>query len=170
MTLLTGPTKWWDVAVLIRDAFKDNLSFLPGRVGVVPGAIAWDDCDCDGGMLAVAAVRSFLSDTFPEPQDAPVGARCDAAWEVTEYVVQIIRCAPQPGTNQVSPTVKALESSASIILRDAAEMTSIVSQLMCSLKDDDTIVDYIITTLEAQGPEGGCVGNDIRFLVALPRG
>ncbi len=169
MPYLTGPTKWWDVAVLIRDAYRTDLTFPPGRLGIVPGAIAWDDCDCDGGMLAVAGARTYLSDTFPEQQEEKVGAQCDAAWEVMDFVVQLIRCAPQPADGQLSPSVKALESSGAIVLRDAAELTSIASRLMCAIKDDQ-IVDYMINPVEAQGPEGGCVGNEIHLIVALPRG
>lgn len=166
MPLITGPLKWYTVAETVRLAVMADLSVLPDRSSVVPGAIAWDECDC--GLLALSVARVYLSDDFPNPLTTRVGA-CDAAWEVAEVVAQLIRCAPNPEADDLAPTVAALDASAQEILRDAYELLKSVTVELCELKADGSIIDFFVNPLTAQGPSGGCVGNELRFLVALAR-
>lgn len=167
MPLITGPPKWYTVAEEIRLAIMAGLTTLPNRSSVVPGAIAWDECDC--GLLAISVARIYLSDQFPNPQTAKVGIRCDAAWEVGEFVVQLIRCAPNPEADDLAPTVAALDASAQEILQDAYELLKSVTEKLCEMNDAPEIIDFFVNPLTAQGPSGGCVGNELRFLVALAR-
>jgi hypothetical protein len=168
MPLITGPLKWYTVAETVRLAIMADLTTLPDRSSVVPGAIAWDECDC--GLLAVSVARVYLSDVFPNPQTTKVGIRCDAAWEVAEIVVQLIRCAPgADGVTSLAPTVAALDASAQEILRDAYELLKSVTETLCQLNDAQSIIDFFVNPLTAQGPSGQCVGNELRFLVALAR-
>lgn len=166
MPLITGPLKWYTVAETVRLAIMAELTTLPDRSSVVPGAIAWDECDC--GLLAISLARIHLSDQFPTQLTTRVGA-CDAAWEVGEYVVQLIRCAPNPDGDDLAPTTAALDASAQEILRDAYELLLSVSEKLCEMKRDRDIVDFFLAPLTSQGPSGGCVGNELRFLVGLTR-
>jgi hypothetical protein len=167
MPLITGPLKWYTVAETVRLAIMADLTTLPDRSGVVPGAIAWDECDC--GLLALSVARVYLSDTFPQPVTVKTGA-CDATIEVAEVVVQLIRCAPgADGVASLAPTVAELDASAQEILQDAYELLKAVSETLCEMKRDRDIWDFFINPLTAQGPSGQCVGNELRFLVALPR-
>lgn len=167
MPLITGPLKWYTVAETLRAEIDSELTVKPTRSGVVPGAIAWDECDC--GLLAVSVARVYLSDTFPQPLNVKVGA-CDATLEVGEFVAQLIRCAPNPpGLEDLSPTVADLDLSAQEILRDAYELLKAVSVKLCEMNRDREIPDFFVNPLTAQGPSGGCVGNELRFLVALAR-
>ncbi len=166
MPLITGSLKWYTVAETVRLAVMADLTTLPDRSSVVPGAIAWDACDC--GLLAVSVARVYLSDNFPNPLTVRIGA-CDAAWEVAEVVVQLIRCAPNPDSQTLVPTVAELDASAQEILTDAFELLRAVSVKLCGMKADREIIDFFLNPLTAQGPSGGCVGNEVRFLVALPR-
>lgn len=167
MPLITGPLKWYTVAEQVRLAIRADLTTLPDRSSVVPGAIAWDACDC--GLLAISVNRIHLSDTFPLPLADKIGSRCDAAWEVGEYVVQLIRCAPNPDADDLAPTPAQLDASAQEILTDAYELLQSVSSTLCQLYDAHSIIDFFINPLTAQGPSGGCVGNELRFLVGLAR-
>src|SRR3990172_10621502 len=63
MPMITGELKWYTVASTIEQAVYAELTTKPDRHSVVPGAIAWDECDC--GLLAVSVARIFLSETFP---------------------------------------------------------------------------------------------------------
>jgi len=168
--MITGPLKWYTVAETVRLAIMADLTNLPDRSSVVPGAIAWDECDC--GLLAISVARIYLSDSFPQPLTTKVGAAaCDAAWDVGEFVVQLIRCAPNPEGDDLAPTVAALDASAQEILRDAYELLQSVTVTLCEMKEqpDREIIDFFVNPLTSQGPSGGCVGSELRFLVALPR-
>src|SRR5690606_3936094 len=105
--VISGELKWYTVASRLEQAAYNALTDTPDRHGVVPGAIAWDACDC--GMLAVSIAQVYPSETFPDPQAAPVGA-CQAPWEVAEVVVQIIRCAPNAEGQSLYPTAAALDA------------------------------------------------------------
>lgn len=165
--MITGPLKWYTVATTLEAAVYAELTTKPDRHSVVPGAIAWDACDC--GLLAVSVARIYLSDAFPAPLTAKTGA-CDAAWEVGEYVVQLIRCAPNPESlENPAPTTAALDASAQEILTDAYELLKSVSETLCQMNKDRDIIDFFLNPLTAQGPSGGCVGNEVRFLVGLAR-
>lgn len=166
--MITGPLKWYTVAAALRDAVYAELTTKPDRAGVVPAAIAWDECDC--GLLAVSVARVYPSDRFPEEattREATAG--CDAAWDVAELVIQIIRCAPNPGGQDLAPTVAALDASAQDVIRDAYETMLATTVTLCQMRADRDIVDYLIRTQDAQGPSGGCVGTELRALVGLHR-
>jgi hypothetical protein len=113
-----------------------------------------------------------LSEQFPAQQTAPVGS-CGPPWEVAEITVQIMRCAPVPnGTSQqLFPSADAEESSALLVRTDAAEVLNSVALKLCNMRDTTSeIIDYIIDTQAAAGPQGACVGTELKVRVGLPRG
>jgi len=166
MSMISGELKWYTVAERLRAAIHADLTVKPDRSGVIPGAIAWDACDC--GMLAVSVAQVYPSEDFPDPQTVKVGP-CDAPWEVGELVVQIVRCAPNAEGQDLSPTVAALDASAREVARDAYETLRAVSVALCQMDADREISDFLVRPQTAQGPEGGCVGSELRALVALGR-
>ena len=167
--MLTGPTAFHAIAVRLRDAVRVSLATsatgAPQRVVVMPGAIAWDNCETCG-LLAVTVQRVYLADVFPEPRisrDLP----CDPAFEIADIIVQVIRCAPQPQGNDVSPSVAALEASALTTTSDA-HLTLVGA--LCELRamvDADDIVDYVIGEQLITGPAGACVGSQLTVTVGL---
>jgi hypothetical protein len=164
----TGPLKFYTVAEAVRVAVDSALTYPVQRSGVVPGTIAWDECDC--GLLAVSTGRAYLSDNFPEEETSRIG-QCEAAWEVIEIVVQIIRCAPGPqGETQLAPTVAALDAAAQIMMTDLQQALAAIALWICASKDSGLIVDGMIMPSDPQGPEGDCVGSELHAVVALPRG
>ena len=167
MPLITGPLKWYTVAETVRAAVDTALAANPpARSGTVPGAIAWDACDC--GLLAFSLARVYLSNNFPN-QLTSADSPCKAGWEVGEFVVQLIRCTPGADDQSLAPTVAALDASAQEILTDAYLLLRSVSVELCEMKADREIIDFFLNPLTAQGPTGQCGGNELRFLVALPR-
>lgn len=163
--MITGSSRWYVIGGQIVTAVKNGLTASVSRSGQVPGEIAWDEC-CEG-QLAVSVPRVYRSELFPAEVDAPVGARCQAPYEVAEYTVSLLRCAPQPGPQDTAPSPADLDTSAGLLLQDMAETMQAVMYLLCQLKDADSISDYLVTPAEAAGPEGGCVGLVLRVLVAL---
>lgn len=164
--MIIGELKWYTVAERLRAAIHGALTVTPDRSGVVPGAIAWDACDC--GMLAVSVAQVYPSETFPAQQAARVGA-CDAPWEVGEIVIQLIRCAPNPEGQSLYPTVAALDASAQEVRRDAYQVLLATSAELCTMNEARDISDFLIRPQTSQGPQGGCVGTELRALVSLPR-
>lgn len=164
--MITGPLKWYTVASMLEQAVYADLTTQPDRHSVVPAAIAWDACDC--GLLAVSRAQIYLSEQFPSPVAQPVG-NCGAPYEVGEYVIQIIRCAPNPDDQTGAPTTEELDASAQEIERDAYELLKAVSVKVCEMKADGSISNFLLRPLTAQGPSGGCVGNELRLFVALGR-
>jgi hypothetical protein len=83
--------------------------------------------------------------------------------------MQIVRCAPNPDDPLTAPTTAELDASAQEVLRDAYEMLRAVSVKLCEMNDARDISDFMLRPLTAQGPSGGCVGNELRAFVALRR-
>jgi len=167
MAMISGPLKWYTVASTLEQAVYAELTTKPDRHSVVPGAIAWDECDC--GLLAVSVGTIYLTETFPEPLSRRVGNACDAPWEAAEVVIQVVRCAPNPDDPMTAPTTAELDASAQEVLRDAYEMLKAVSVKLCQMNQDREISDFVLRPLTPQGPSGGCVGNELRAIVSLPR-
>jgi len=169
--MISGDMKWYVLAETLRQALHADLTLKPDRSGVVPGAIAWDECDC--GLLAVSYAQIYPSETFPDLILNPAG-NCDASVEVIELVIQLIRCAPNPGTdlsgNDLAPSVAALDASAQEALRDAYELIQSVRETLCQMQENRDILEYLLRPLTPQGPSGGCVGNELRVFVGLLRG
>lgn len=165
--MITGPLKWYTVATRLRDAVYAELTEKPARSGIVPGQIAWDECDC--GLLAVSLARVFLTETFPDELARRIGNACDAPYEVGEFVIQVVRCVPGASDQTLAPTVAELDASAQEILRDAYQMLKGVSVLLCEMNKVREISDFMLRPLTAQGPTGVCGGNELRAYVALLR-
>jgi hypothetical protein len=167
MPMITGPLKWYTVASTLEQAVYAELTTKPDRHSVVPGAIAWDECDC--GLLAVSLARIFLTETFPDELSRRVGNACDAPYEVGEFVIQVVRCVPGADGQAVAPTVAELDASAQELARDAYEMLRAVSVKLCEMNRDRDIADFMLRPLVPQGPSGVCGGNELRAYVALGR-
>jgi len=165
--VITGPLKWYTVASTLEQAVYAELTTKPDRHSVVPGAIAWDECDC--GLLAVSVGPINVSENFPDPVQRRIGNGCDAPYEAALITIQVIRCTPTHDDSGIAPTPAALDASAQEILRDAAEMMKAVSVKLCQMNDDRDIADFVMPTLTPQGPTGACGGNELRAIVGLMR-
>jgi len=167
MPMISGSLKWYTVASRLEQAIYAALTVTPARHGVVPGAIAWDECDC--GLLAVSVGQIYLTESFPDPALRRIGNACDAPWEAAELVVQVVRCAPSPDDPLTAPSTSDLDTSAREVLTDAYEMMRALSVTLCQMNEAREIADFILRPLNPQGPSGGCVGNEVRAVVSLLR-
>lgn len=165
--MITGSARWYTVGQHLVTAVRSGLSSKPKRFGQVPGEIAWDSCDC-GGMLAVSLSRLYLSESFPEESETVNGA-CQPPYEVGQFTVAVVRCAPNPDGVESSPRADELDAAAGLLLQDATEMLGAVSAALCRLRETDDVLDYLVTPVEPVGPEGGCVGVNLTARVGLVR-
>ena len=164
--MITGTDKWYQVAAQLRDAAVAGLSTAVDRSCLVPGEIAWDGCTC--GALYVGHGMLYLSDRFPE-QRGVVDSPCDSPYEVQEIIFALMRCAPSPSGQSIEVPCTELDTSALLVRVDAQELLNAVSHELCAMVDVD-IENYIIDTQMIKGPQGGCVGTELRVRVGLMRG
>ncbi|HEX9248497.1 MAG TPA: hypothetical protein VF856_03310 [Gemmatimonadaceae bacterium] len=153
----------------IRDAnvvALRNIGNAPTRVGVVPGAIAWDDCD-QCGLLALASARNFLSDQFPI--ELTVTTADQGAVLCADMVVQIVRCAPEPQGGETAPSVAALEASAREVIADATAVMCATIDVLNALSTSGDIYDFMMRGQMFVGPAGACVGSELQFVVGVIR-
>jgi hypothetical protein len=164
---------YYDIPKILLAAVEAALATTIGgpmnRACLVPATIAWDDCDC--GALYVSVAKWFLSETFPQSQGADQrNTPCELPWLVGEIVIQVMRCAPQPkGRTAIAPTCVELDAAAKIYAVDAYVTMTTTLATLCGLKEDDLIIDFSISDQTGSGPEGACVGSELRISVAVPR-
>jgi hypothetical protein len=163
---LTGTDRWYVLGAALVSTVQAGLTASVARAGQVPGDIAWDDCSCDGALY-VSVPRVYRSERFPEESEAPVGVSCQAPYEIAEYTVSVIRCAPQPQGQDLSPDVHALDNAAGLLLQDMTETLAAVQTYLCGLQREETITDFLVNPAQSAGPEGGCVGFVLRVLVSV---
>lgn len=171
--MLSGSGAFYTILQTVKaaliPAFVNSDGGSLNRVAIVPGAIAWDECDTCG-LLALATVRTYLSDEFPIETAQPVTvSNAQGALLCADMAVQAIRCAPTPQGNELSPSVLALEKSAQAVNSDAYTVMCTVLATLDTMSVQDDIVSYVIRPLNYVGPEGACVGSELTFSVAVIR-
>lgn len=171
--MLQGAQAFFTIAdrlvTAISDALTTSLGGAPERACVVPGEIAWDECEC--GMLAVSPNRWLLSDSFPSETSSGEGriTPCDLPWLVGELNIQIVRCAPSPANNSFSVPCARLSEAAQTHVSDAYVTLTTTVLTLCEMKSDEEIVDYVISDQTSVGPQGSCVGTELVALVSIYR-
>lgn len=171
--MLAGQDAFFTVLSRVRDDVALALANTPGgkpaRVAVMPGMIAWDDCDTCG-LLALSLLRTYLSDEFPIESAAPASvANTQGALLCADMTLQIIRCAPTPQGAELAPEIDALENTARIINADAYATLCTTLTTLGSLAQSDDILDYLVRPQNMVGPDGACVGSEFNFTVSVIR-
>jgi hypothetical protein len=167
--MLAGPGAFHQIAgellTAAAAALDSSPGGRPGRACVVPGAIAWDDCTCEGGQLAVSVGRYYRSAAFPTEGAGP--EPCAVAFLAATILVQVIRCAPQPEGQATAPSCEALEAAAAQVSADAWLVREGVHCRLQELDDDEELEAYQLGGQPVVGPSGGCVGSELVVVVAL---
>jgi hypothetical protein len=170
--MLAGYGAAYTVLATVRDAIVAELntrSALPGRVGIVPGAIAWDECSgisdqC--GQLALSCSRFFFTDQFP--LEVTSTDQLQGSVLALDFTAQLIRCAPLPQDQSLSPSSSTLDASSQEVLNDMYTLVCAVPTALQSLWPAN-IVDFMLRQTIQVGPEGGCVGCELTFVVGISR-
>lgn len=124
------------------------------RVCVVPGQLAWDDCEC--GLIAVEWLGNAFSNSLPTPrQESEDG--CNTMLMMT-FRVTALRCAPGVDQSGRPPTCAALDATAQIQFIDSLAVTRGVSFAAKSLEDSNVVLAYSFGGAVPTGPQGRCVG------------
>lgn len=168
----TGPSAFYDLAKDLVDRVATDLALTaagrPERVCVVPGEIAWDECEC--GLLAASVERWYYSETFPDDRaNAAQLGPCDASFTVGELVIGVARCAPNPQGDDLAPSCVTLDDVAETLVIDAHTLRVRVGCRRKRLRDVDDVVDFVVREQVSVGPAGSCVGSRLHVAVALGR-
>jgi hypothetical protein len=121
---------------------------------VVPGLLAWDECEC--GLLAVEWQTASYTGIFPNPTQ-PLADGCKP-FLALQLQVTALRCAPNPGPNGSAPAPAALQDAADVNLDDLEAVLTGTSKGVELLYNTNTILQYALGTAQPTGPQGGCVG------------
>lgn len=168
--MLTGPFAFYsvmtDLLETLRVRLADTVAGVPERLCVVPGEIAWDGCEC--GQLAISLSRVYLSESFPaEVSLHHAASQCNHPYVVGTMAAQLVRCAPTVQGDELVVSCAALDESAQVVVSDMYQMLTGVARRLCELTELDTIDNYIIREQISVGPQGMCVGSELRFSVCL---
>lgn len=164
--MITGPNAYYTILNTLLTSVNQALADKPDRVCVVPGAIAWDECEC--GLLAGTVVRWFFTDNFPVERTTIAG-NCDAAFVAADLKIAILRCAPQPDDGELAPKCSELDTAAKILISDAFTVRQEVTKKLCEMKAADDITEFITRNQTPVGPGGMCVGTEFDVSVAIDR-
>lgn len=136
--LSATPTGWPDTA----------------RNYIVPGALAWDECEC--GLLAIEWQTANYTAVFPNPR--PVLADGCKPYLALQVLVTALRCAPNPGDRGEAPSPSALGAAAIVNLDDLEAVLAGTAEAASTLEDNNIILQYSLGQVAPAGPQGGCVG------------
>lgn len=132
------------------------------RVGVVPGDIAWDECQC--GQLVITEERRFPSRDFPL-EEVDHTAECGEPWLVVVLTLSLTRCAPVGDDNGNPPLVGGLGVAAAQLSKDMNDVRHPVYCCLNTAYDANQIMAFQLGAMEVVGPSGGCVGFDMTIMI-----
>lgn len=146
----------------------DNAGDLEiNRVCIVPGEIAWDNCQC--GQLALAEVRRFPSNNFPL-EEVDHEAECGAGYLVVNFLIALTRCVPSPGEDGEPPLCADLQTSALQLFRDMGMLRNAVECCLNTMYNAEQILAWELGAQEVVGPQGGCVGSTLAVQLGVANG
>lgn len=130
----------------------------PTRSCIYPGLeVAWDNCDCDTGLLAVS-LRSIVPAYRESPGPLPFVA-CSAHVWLVELAITVARCAPETKDDQPPPCA-AVERAARTQIEDLA---AVARAVQCTLAGRMNRLSTQLTV----GPMGLCVGSETTVSLGL---
>lgn len=148
----------------------DNTGALSiDRVCIVPGEIAWDQCQC--GQLVIAETQRFPSLSFPL-EGADRTQECGSPYLVVQLTVSLTRCVPVMDQDGNPPDCGELSVAAQQLSKD---MSAVRKAAECCLDTtwNDTSQGLVAYELGAQtvvGPEGGCAGSELVVFLGFANG
>lgn len=161
--MIVGPLGFYTVGKDLITTLEAQIGGL-NRVGMVPGAIAWDQCEC--GMLAGSVSRIYYTESFPVESTA---TSCQNGILAAEIVLQLLRCSPAPnGMNETAPSTAELDQNAQDVTADGWTMLTTVACRLAAMEDNRDIMQYLVRPLVFAGPMGMCAGSELVVVVALP--
>lgn len=164
-TVVTG------VAECVRTSLVEEYGPLPEGYRfcpVVPGEIAWDDCEC--GSFTQSGSSWLWSNNAVTPLDNLSDSQnnCGPFYLGLDVTALALRCAPQPAEGELAPTCEAQQDASIVWNRDAVALRRGVLCCLRNMLDANTIEGFQIMSHTAVGPNGACVGSQLVYRIWLP--
>lgn len=115
------------------------------------GVVAWDSCDCQGQAWSRFVQAVPIYDT-PKANGIP----CVVRWDVT-LAIGVIKCASSV-QGRVMPTAEQINDGG-VVFGD--DLTMLMHAIECDPKK------YRLVSAAPLGPEGGCAGSEVQFIVRV---
>ncbi len=161
----------WEILELIRDCALNGVDHVAphaiNRVCIVPGEIAWDECDC--GQLVVSSQRRYPSSSFPT-ESIDSAAECGEPWIIMDIAVSLARCVPIPDENGNPPLCADLQAAAQQLERDKGMLRKAIGCCLDVAYNEHQIEAYELRDQIDTGPQGGCVETRLNLVVGLTNG
>ena len=132
---------------------------------LVPGSIAWDECDC--GQLAQTVTTVVASNNFPSPAADTPQTPCGPNQLVVNVTLSLVRCVHVTDDNGNPPRCAKLLQDALQLERDRF---TVRRELRCYLKDlydRNLLTGFSIGNASSVGPEGACAGVEVNYSFGL---
>lgn len=146
---------------IIAEGGGDVNRFCP----LVPGAIAWDECDC--GQLAQTIPQVYPSDIFPAPASDTRTTPCGPQFIVVTVVLSLTRCVQGINDNGFAPTCAQLLDDALVLEADRYAVRKAILCALRELRDTYDIAEFSVGATTSVGPEGMCAGIEQAYAFAL---
>lgn len=133
---------------------------------VVPGSIAWDECDC--GMFAQTITEDVPSNSFPVAAVDQRTTACGPNLLVVTVTATVVRCVPTIGNDGRPPTCTALLHSAHVLEDDRRALRVGVTCCLREMRNDlREIHEFAVGRAVSVGEQGGCAGVELTYQFAV---
>lgn len=152
------------VAECVVAALENTPGGVPNRVcPVVPGAIAWDNCEC--GQLAQTITSVAPTRAFPTPSSELPDEKCGSPMVVVSVTLSLTRCVTGVDDRGNSPRCASLFEEAVILEADRAAVRRAVRCCLANIYAEmpPRIFAYTVGAVNSVGPEGGCAGIEMTY-------
>lgn len=162
--MISGPNGYYTVGRALVDAVAGVVTGM-NRVGMVPGIIAWDQCEC--GMLAGSVGRIWPTENFPEVSKV---TQCSGGTLAGEITLQVLRCSAIGNGDDMAPSASQLDTEALTVTQDGWRLLETVMCTLAGLEDEGSILGFLTRQVVFAGPMGLCVGPQLTVVVELHHG
>ena len=156
------------VAVCVTEALAETEGGLPKRIcPLVPGAIAWDNCEC--GQFAQTIVSITPTSVFPQPA-VEDQKRCGAPMLLVTVIASMTRCVPGPDENNARnpfPSCESLFAAARILEEDRHAVRNAIRCCLLDFAHQYRIHHFNVGASNSVGPEGMCAGSEVTYTFTI---
>ena len=139
---------------------------MPDRFcALVPGEVAWDNCQC--GQFAQTIESVFGSNSFPTPATDTRQTPCGPNLTVVVVRASLVRCVHGVSDDGRPPSCAALLADALTLEDDRWAVRRGVACHLADLRAAYTVVDFALDASTTLGPSGGCAGSELTYRFAL---
>jgi hypothetical protein len=150
----------------VYDALGDTAAGVPNRFcPLVPGEIAWDECDC--GQLAGTINDVFPSGNFPAAANDTPQSKCGSPLIVVSASMSLVRCVPTANNSGKAPTCANLLAAAVTLEIDRFTARRALRCCLVAMYTRFEIANFSISAATSVGPEGACAGFVMPFSIAF---